>query len=148
MKLAKINLKIFKNKYILFLFIFTFGISLLLYQIYIRTIQTATIENFDIDLSNPKVQKIVSAFSGFFQNKCLTGCVRLDSVDKAKCTQKTDIDSGVIYDCPWVCDTKKFDTSLKNSPKLAQELSSSARCSAETELKDCGSCVPNRIFTL
>ena len=94
-----------------------------------------------------KKQFYLCVFLTFFQNKCLTGCVRLDSVDKAKCTQRNDIDNGIIYDCPWVCDTKKFDNSLKNSPKLAQELSSSARCSPETELKDCGSCVPNRIFT-
>ena len=36
---------------------------------------------------------------------------------------------------------------LKNKPELAQQLSASPKCSADTEKKDCGSCVPNRVFS-
>ena len=147
MKVDKINFKMFKTKYILFLFIFTFGVSLLLYQIYVTTIQTAIIESFALDMSQSQIDKIIGSFSGFFQSKCLTGCVRLDSVDKAKCSQKIDKDIGKIYDCPWVCDTKKFDDNIKQNTRLVQDLSGATRCSPNTEAKDCGSCVPNRIFT-
>ena len=45
-------------------------------------------------------------------------------------------------------DNKKFDENLKNKPELAQQLSASPKCSADTEKKDCGSCVPNRVFTV
>ena len=43
---------------------------------------------------------------------------------------------------------KKFNENLKTKPDLAQQLSSSDRCAVETETKDCGSCVPNRVFTV
>ena len=47
-----------------------------------------------------------------------------------------------------VNDNKKFDENLKNKPELAQQLSASPKCSADAEKKDCGSCVPNRVFTV
>lgn len=148
MKYNKVNLKLFKSKYFLFLFIFTLGVGVLLYQIYINSIQTSIIEGLSLDESNPKMSNIITMFSSFFQNKCLTGCVRLDNVNKTKCQQKRDENNNKIYDCPWVCDNKKFDENLKTNPELAQQLSSSTRCSPDTEKRDCGSCVPNRVFTV
>ena len=144
MKFNKVTLKLFKSKHFLFLFIFTLGIGVLLYQIYINSIQTSIIEG--LDNSKPNMPNILTMFSSFFQNKCLMGCVRLDSVDKARCTQTTDENDNKIYDCPWACDNKKFNENLKNNPDLARELSSSDKCSVKTETKDCGSCVPNRVF--
>jgi hypothetical protein len=148
MKFNKINLKLFQSKSVLFLFIFTLGIGVLLYQIYINSIQTSIIEALSLDESNPKMSNLITMFSSFFQNKCLTGCVRLDNVNKTKCQQKKDENNNKIYDCPWVCDNKKFDEDLKTKPSLARDLSSSTRCSADTEKRDCGSCVPNRVFTV
>jgi hypothetical protein len=148
MNLNKTNSKIFKNKYFLFLFIFTFGIGILLYQVYVNSIQSSIIEGLNVDTSNPSVSNLLSKFSNLFQNKCLTGCVRLDSVDKTKCEQKIDESNTRVYDCPWVCDTKKFENNLKNNPQLAQQLSASQRCSPETEKRDCGNCVPNRVFSV
>ena len=148
MKFNKVNLKLFQSKSVLFLFIFTLGIGVLLYQIYINSIQTSIIEGLSLDESNPKTSNLLTMFSSFFQNKCLTGCVRLDNVNKTKCQQKRDENNNKIYDCPWVCDNKKFDENLKTKPDLAQQLSSSSRCSADTEKRDCGSCVPNRVFTV
>lgn len=152
MNFTKINSNIFKSKYFLFLFIFTFGVGILLYQIYVNSIHTSLIEglslNVDLDTSNPRISSLLSRFSGFFQKQCLTGCVRLDNVDKKKCEQSVDESGTTIYDCPWVCDTKKFENNLKNNPRLANELSSYQRCSPDTEKRDCGSCVPNRVFTV
>jgi hypothetical protein len=148
MKFNKINLKLFKSKSFLFLFIFTLGVGVLLYQIYINSIQSSIIEGLSLDDSNPKMSNMLAMFSSFFQDKCLTGCVRLDNVNKTKCKQEKDESNNKIYDCPWVCDNKKFDENLKTKPDLALQLSSSARCSADTEKRDCGSCVPNRIFTV
>jgi hypothetical protein len=147
MKIDKINLKLSKSKYFLFLFIFTLGISVLLYQMYINAFQTSIIEGFGLDFSDSKMENILTAFSGLFQNKCLTGCARLDSVDKTVCNQKIDKNNGKIYECPWVCNVKKFEEDLKKNTELAQQLSGSARCTRETEKKDCGSCVPNRTFS-
>ena len=148
MKFNKINLKLFKSKRFLFLFIFTLGIGILLYQMYVNTIQTSIIEGLGLDDSNPQMSNILTMFSGFFQKKCLTGCVRLYNVEKKKCEKKMDENNNRIYECPWVCDNKKFNENLKNNPDLARELSSSDKCSVETETKDCGSCVPNRVFTV
>ena len=88
MKFNKINLKLFKSKRFLFLFIFTLGIGILLYQMYVNTIQTSIIEGLGLDDSNPQMSNILTMFSGFFQKKCLTGCVRLDNVEKKKCEKK------------------------------------------------------------
>jgi hypothetical protein len=146
MKLNKNNLKLFKSKYFIFLLIFTLGVGVLLYQIYINAIQTSIIEG--LENSETKLSNLLNAFSGFFQNKCLRGCVRPDNIDKSKCEQKIDESNTKIYECPWMCDNKKFDENLKNNPELAQQLSASPKCSADTEQKDCGSCVPNRVFTV
>jgi hypothetical protein len=148
MTVNKVNLKLFKSKSFLFLLIFTLGVGVLLYQIYINSIQSSIIEGLSLDDSNPQTSNIITMFSSFFQNKCLTGCVRDDNVDTLKCQQKRDENNDKIYECPWVCDTKKFDEDLKTKPELAQQLSSSTRCSADTEKRDCGSCVPNRVFTV
>ena len=147
-KINKINLNLFKNKSFLFLSIFTLGIGILLYQIYVNSIQTSLIEGLSLDDSNTKMSNMLAMFSGFFQKKCLTGCVRLDNVDKTRCTQKIDENNNKIYDCPWACDNKKFNENLKTKPDLAVQLSSSDRCAVETETTDCGSCVPNRVFTV
>lgn len=146
MKLNKNNLKLFKSKHFIFLFIFTLGVGVLLYQVYVNAIQTSIIEG--LDNSETKISNILTMFSSFFQNKCLRGCVRLDNVNKTKCEQKRDESNNKIYECPWVCDNKKFDENLKNKPELAQQLSASPKCSADAEKKDCGSCVPNRVFTV
>lgn len=45
-------------------------------------------------------------------------------------------------------DTKKFEKDLQSKPQLKQQLSASQRCSPETEQRDCGSCVPNRVFSV
>ena len=148
MTVNKVNLKLFKSKSFLFLLIFTLGVGVLLYQIYINSIQSSIIEGLSLDDSNPQTSNLITMFSSFFENKCLTGCVRLDNVDTKKCQQKRDENNDKIYECPWVCDTKKFDEDLKTKPELAQQLSSSTRCSADTEKRDCGSCVPNRVFTV
>jgi len=152
MNLSKTNSELFKNKYFrkyfIFLFIFTFGVGMLLYQIYINSIQTSIIEGLSLDTSNPRISSLLDRLSGFFQTQCLTGCVRLDNVDKKKCEERVDETGSKIHECPWVCDNKKFDENLKTKPDLALQLSSSARCSADTEKRDCGSCVPNRIFTV
>ena len=148
MTVNKVNLKLFKSKSFLFLLIFTLGVGVLLYQIYINSIQSSIIEGLSLDDSNPQTSNLITMFSSFFENKCLTGCVRLDNVDTKKCQQKRDENNDKIYECPWVCDTKKFDEDLQTKPELAQQLSSSTRCSADTEKRDCGSCVPNRVFTV
>ena len=148
MTVNKVNLKLFKSKSFLFLLIFTLGVGVLLYQIYINSIQSSIIEGLSLDDSNPQTSNLITLFSSFFENKCLTGCVRLDNVDTKKCQQKRDENNDKIYECPWVCDTKKFDEDLQTKPELAQQLSSSTRCSADTEKRDCGSCVPNRVFTV
>ena len=59
-----------------------------------------------------------------------------------------DENNNNIYECPWVCDTKKFEKDLQSKPQLKQQLSVSQRCSPETEQRDCGSCVPNRVFSV
>jgi hypothetical protein len=148
MKINKNIFKLFKRKHFMFLFIFTLGIGVLLYQIYINSIQTSIIEGLALDDPGSKMSNILTMFSSFFQNKCLTGCVRLDNVDKTKCTQKIDETNNKIYECPWECNTKKFEENLKNKPELAQQLSTATRCSPDTEKKDCGSCVPNRVFSI
>ena len=152
MNLSKTNSELFKhkyfNKYLIFLFIFTFGVGMLLYQIYVNSIQTSIIEGLSLDTSNPRVSSLLDRLSGFFQKQCLKGCVRLYNVDKKKCEQRIDETGSKIHECPWVCDTKKFENNLKNNPRLATELSSYQRCSPETEKRDCGSCVPNRVFSV
>ena len=100
MNLNKTNSNIFKNKYFLFLFIFTFGIGILLYQVYVNSIQSSIIEGLNVDTSNPSVSNLLTKFSSLFENKCLTGCVRLDDVDKTKCEQKIDESNSKVYDCP------------------------------------------------
>jgi hypothetical protein len=147
MKFNKNSLTLFKSKYFLFLIIFTLGIGVLLYQIYVNAIQTSVIEGLNFDDSG-RNSKLLSIFSGFFQNKCLTGCVRLDNVNKNKCEKKTDETNNKVYECPWECDNKKFDNNLKTKPELAKQLAASPRCSTETEKRDCGSCVPNRVFSV
>jgi hypothetical protein len=152
MNLSKINSELFKHKYFhkyfIFLFIFTFGVGMLLYQIYVNSIQTSIIEGLSLDTSNPAVSSLLERLSGFFQKQCLTGCVRLDAINKEKCEQRFDENGNKIYDCPWVCDTKKFENNLKNNPRLATELSTYQRCSPDTEKRDCGRCVPNRVFNV
>ena len=148
MNFNKTKSKLFKNKYFLFLFIIIIGICILLYQLYVNSIQTSIIEGLSLDTSNPAVSNLLDRFSGFFQKQCLTGCVRLENVDKTKCEEKIDENNDKIYNCPWVCDTTKFENNLKNNPQLAQQLSASQRCSSETEKRDCGSCVPNREFSV
>jgi hypothetical protein len=147
MKSHSISLSLLQNKNILVLLIFTFGIGILLYQLYVNSIQTSLIEGFDLDTSNPDLSNIIGMFSGFFKQKCLPGCVRLENIDKTKCKQKTDENNELIYDCPWVCDTNKFESDIKNNITLSQQLSTYTRCSKDTQEKDCGSCVPNRVFT-
>ena len=49
MKLYKINLKLFETKTILFLLIFTLGVGILLYQMYINGIQTSIIEGLSLE---------------------------------------------------------------------------------------------------
>ena len=49
MKLYKINLKLFETKTILFLLIFTLGVGILLYQMYINSIQTSIIEGLSLE---------------------------------------------------------------------------------------------------
>ena len=144
---CSINLKLLQNKNILVLLIFTFGIGILLYQLHINSIQTSLIEALSLDTSSPSASSIVNIFSNFFKQKCLTGCTRLDSIDKTKCKQTKNENDEVIYDCPWVCDTKKFESDIKDNANLSQQLSGYKRCSKDTEERDCGSCVPNRIFT-
>jgi hypothetical protein len=148
MKFNKVNLKLFKSKHFLFLFIFALGVGVLLYQIYVNSIQTSIIEGLGLGLddSNTQMSNILTMFSGFFQKKCLVGCVRLDGLDKKRCSQTRDENNKKKYECPWICDNKKFNENLKNNPDLARDLSSSDKCSVETETKDCGSCVPNRVF--
>ena len=68
MKLNKNNLKIFKSKYFIFLIIFTLGVGVLLYQVYVKTIQTSVIEG--LANSETKFSNIMTMFSSFFQNKC------------------------------------------------------------------------------
>jgi hypothetical protein len=150
MKFSKTNSKLFKGKYFtfIFIFIFTASVGMLLYQKYVRSSPTSIIEGLNLDTSNPKISNLLSKFSNFFQDKCLTGCVRLDNVNKTKCEQKTDENNNKIYECPWVCDTKKFEKDLQSKPQLKQQLSASQRCSPETEQRDCGSCVPNRVFSV
>jgi len=148
MNFNKTKSKLFKNKYFLFLFIIIIGICILLYQLYVNSIQTSIIEGLSLDTSNPTVSSLLDRFSGFFQNKCLTGCVRLDNVDKTKCQEKKDESNSSVYECPWVCDTTTFENNLKNNPQLAQQLSAAQRCSPETEQRDCGSCTPNRVFSV
>jgi hypothetical protein len=147
MKFNKNSLNLFKSKYFLFLIIFTLGIGILLYQVYVNSIQTSIIEGLNFDDSGRNSQ-LLSIFSGFFRSKCLTGCVRLDNVKKNKCEQKKDESNNKVYECPWECDNKKFNENLKNNPNLAKSLSNAPRCSPETEEADCGSCVPNRVFSV
>ena len=93
MNLSKTNSELFKHKYFrkyfIFLFIFTFGVGMLLYQIYINSIQTSIIEGLSLDTSNPAVSSILDRLSGFFQKQCLTGCVRLDNVDKKNASKES-----------------------------------------------------------
>jgi len=121
---------------------------MLLYQIYVNSIHTSIIEGLSLDTSNPDVSSLLDRLSGFFQKQCLTGCVRLDAINKEKCNQKFDETGNKIHDCPWVCDTKKFENNLKNNTRLETQLSSYQRCSPDTEKRDCGSCVPNRVFNV
>ena len=65
MKLIKNNLKIFKSKYFIFLIIFTLGVGVLLYQVYVNTIQTSVIEG--LANSETKISNIMTMFSSFFQ---------------------------------------------------------------------------------
>jgi hypothetical protein len=147
MKFNKNSFYLFKSKYFLFLLIFTLGVGVLLYQIYVNAIQTTIIEGLEFDDSG-KSSKLLSVFSGFFRDKCLAGCVRPDNVNKSKCKQKKDETNNKVYECPWECDNKKFDENLKNNPELAKQLAESPKCSPETEQADCGTCVPNRVFSV
>ena len=74
MNLSKTNSELFKhkyfNKYLIFLFIFTFGVGMLLYQIYVNSIQTSIIEGLSLDTSNPRVSSLLDRLAGFFQNQC------------------------------------------------------------------------------
>ena len=146
MKFNKNSIKLFKSKYFLFLLIFTLGVGVLLYQIYFNTLQTSLIEGLSFE-DTDKNSKLLSMFSGFFQDKCLSGCVRMDNVNKSKCEEKRDETNTVIYDCPWECDNEKFDKNL-NNPGFVKDLSDAPRCSEETEKRDCGKCTPNRVFSV
>lgn len=148
MKLYKINLNLIETKTILFLFIFTLGISILLYQMYINSIQTSIIEGLVGSDNNSMQSNIMDLFSKLFEKKCLTGCVRPESLNKEKCEKVKDTNGKYIYECPWKCDNTKFNDFLKNNPELSNQLSSYRRCSSETEKRDCGSCMPNRVFPI
>ena len=72
MNFNKTNSKLFKNKYFLFSCIFALGIGILLYQIYINSIQSSIIEGLSLDTSNPRISSLLDRLSGFFQTQCLT----------------------------------------------------------------------------
>jgi hypothetical protein len=133
------------NKYLLFLLIFTLGISVLLYQIHVNSIQTTIIEGLNIGESDITLN-LLSEFSNAFQTKCLSGCVRRDNINTSKCEEKRDEANNKIYECPWECDNEKFNKNLKNNPELVNELSKAPRCSIDNEKNDCGKCTPNRVF--
>lgn len=148
---SKINIgvKSINSKYIVAFIIFVTGIGVLLYNMYIQYFQTSLIESFGIDMlgeGSGSESNILKIFSSFFDNKCLTGCVRLDSLDKDKCNIIKNENNKKLYDCPWVCDTKLFDEKIKSNPELQQQLAGYKKCSPDTEQKDCGSCAPHRWF--
>jgi hypothetical protein len=157
MTIRKINPKLLKNKTILFLLIFILGIGVLLYQLYVTTIQTSVIEGIEGTemtqgnglsgiISENARQRILDAFSNFFKNKCLTGCVKPTTLNKMKCERVLNNKGKYIYDCPWECDKEKFDNFIKDNPELGIEIKNLSRCSVETEKRDCGSCTPNTVF--
>ena len=150
MKLYKINLKLIETKTILFLLIFTLGVGILLYQMYINSIQTSIIEGLSLEGSNNDSMQsnIMDLISKLFEKKCLTGCVRPESLSKDKCEKIKDKNGKYVYECPWKCDNTKFNEFLKNNPDLSNQLSSYRRCSPESESRDCGSCMPNRVFSI
>ena len=61
MKINKNTLKLFKSKYFIFLLIFTLGVGVLLYQVYINTIQSSIIEG--LANSETKFSNIMTMFS-------------------------------------------------------------------------------------
>ena len=143
-----IGIKSMNSKYVVAFIIFTTGIGVLLYSIYIQSFQTSLIESFGSDMigeGSGTDSKLLKLFSSFFEKKCLSGCVRPTYLEKDKCSLIKENNKS-IYDCPWTCDTKIFDANLKSNPELQQQLSSYKKCSPDTEQKDCGSCVPHRWF--
>lgn len=152
MKITKLKInmgiKSVNCKHIVALIIFVIGISVLLYNIYIQSFQTILIESFGSEMmgeGSGADSKLLKLFSSFFDKKCLSGCVMPTYLEKDKCSLITENNKS-IYDCPWTCDTKMYDANLKSNPELQKQLSSYKKCSPETEKKDCGSCVPHRLF--
>ena len=146
MKFFNNTLKSLHHKKILFLFIFTLGVAVLVYQTYINTIQTSIIENFSISDVNLNPSKISDILSNLFKQSCVSGCVSPQSIDKTKCNNVLNNIGKYESECNWICDNDKFDELLKNNPVLKNKLSGYKRCSPDNERKDCGSCRPKRIF--
>ena len=144
------GIKSINCKYLVALIIFVIGIVVLLYNIYIQSFQTTLIESFGSDMMGEGSgsgldSKILKLFSSFFDKKCLPGCVSPTILEKEKCNIINENNKST-YDCPWICDTKKFDEKIKSNPELQQQLAGYNKCSPDNEKKDCGSCVPHRWF--
>lgn len=165
----------FQTKKILFITILTFGIGILLYQMYITSTRNSIIESLEInqsqiestDMSNniprPTTNDIfvrnlsdsllnLDIFKTIFAKKCLAGC-RSPTEKPADGCKKAQIKNSkkTFYECPWVCDIDNFNNNQKDDPiYFAQYADASPpvpQCSPDHEKIDCGGCVPRKYFS-
>ena len=140
------NIKLLKNKKIIFFIILTVFMIVCINQIHKNNIKISIIEPFDIDDSDLKKPKIVDIISNFFKPNCLTGCMSPTSENNSNCEKVYDENNNYHYECSWKCDIKKFNNFLEDNPDLKAKLVNYKQCSPENEEKDCGSCRPKRSF--
>ena len=165
----------FRKKQLWFIIILTFGIGLLLYQLYMTSMRTSIIEGLETDPSQtpssdsssnqpiPTTNDIfvrnlgdsifsLDIFKSIFARKCLAGC-RSPTEKPADGCKKSRIGRSkkTFYECPWVCDIDEFNKNIKDDPLYAAEYANAAtpvpQCSPEHEKIDCGGCVPKKYFS-
>ena len=165
------GMNICKNKYILCIVLFIFGVVMLLY--YVPGIKNSTkiIENYSqtelteimnkmdtqdttpaeqsADLSALLTMDLSGVIKRLFGSKCLAGCRSPDHTNKVDSQCNKSIKSyGPVLECPWRCNMKELDNQKKYDAIFASEMSdpSLKKCSVETEDIDCGGCTPLRMF--
>jgi hypothetical protein len=162
-----------RAKSLWFMIILTFGIGLLLYQLYITSSRTSIIEGLETDQSQlstdssssnpiPTTDDIfvrnlggslfkLDIFKNIFNKKCLAGCISPTEKSTTGC-KKSSIGRSkkTFYKCPWVCNIDTFNQNIKDDPLYAQQYANAGatvqQCSPDHENIDCGGCVPEKYF--
>jgi hypothetical protein len=172
-KFAIIKSKFFekycKNRYVICILIFTFGIIMLLSYISITKIQTKLIENYSNTELNQITGKLnqggnsnpmdISALLNkidlsdiikrLFGSRCLPGCMSPDSTNRKDSMCKKKINNyGAVLECPWRCNIKEYNKQLDRDIMFKKDMSLNnlKLCSVDNENIDCGGCVPLRTF--